>query len=221
MGWRRISVRGGLRASPPSIHKDIQSFPPCLVNCGGSGAEPPTPGGGMAMTDGRARNTAILSEGICPSRNDGVTIARGICSACGGAFHPTGRRRYCCKRRAPPALVPGACRQAAWRHRHPSPKDQLPPPNGEPRSETVYECPSCGSRYLDEQRCPDCQLFCRRVGPGRGAASPSPAAAAVPTATSRWPSPTSLATRAVMPLSHSRPARWAIPDHQTGLLRPH
>ncbi|MDO8567871.1 MAG: hypothetical protein Q7R57_04065 [Dehalococcoidales bacterium] len=30
----------------------------------------------------------------------------------------------------------------------------------------MYECPSCGARYLDEQRCPDCHLFCRRVGPG-------------------------------------------------------
>jgi hypothetical protein len=35
-----------------------------------------------------------------------------------------------------------------------------------PRAATVYECPSCQARYLGAQRCDDCQLFCRRVGPG-------------------------------------------------------
>lgn len=30
----------------------------------------------------------------------------------------------------------------------------------------VYQCPECDERYLDERRCPDCQLFCRRLGPG-------------------------------------------------------
>jgi hypothetical protein len=30
----------------------------------------------------------------------------------------------------------------------------------------VYECPECEERYLDERRCPDCQLFCRRLGTG-------------------------------------------------------
>lgn len=29
-----------------------------------------------------------------------------------------------------------------------------------------YECPDCEQRYLDERRCPDRQLFCRRVGSG-------------------------------------------------------
>ncbi len=31
---------------------------------------------------------------------------------------------------------------------------------------TVYECPDCETRYLDERRCPDCNLFCRRVDAG-------------------------------------------------------
>ena len=105
------------------------------------------------MTD---PSTDTAAGGACPSHNDGVTIARAVCSVCGSVFHPKGRRRYCSD----------ACRQAAWRHRHSSPMDQLPPPNGVPRSETVYECPSCGSLYLGEQRCPDCHIFCRRVGPG-------------------------------------------------------
>ncbi len=30
----------------------------------------------------------------------------------------------------------------------------------------VYQCPDCEQRYLDERRCPDCQLFCRRIGTG-------------------------------------------------------
>ncbi len=30
----------------------------------------------------------------------------------------------------------------------------------------VYECPSCEERFVDERRCPECSLFCRRVGPG-------------------------------------------------------
>jgi hypothetical protein len=99
--------------------------------------------------------TGTAAGSAFPSRNDGVTIDRATCSVCGGAFHPTGRRRFCSD----------ACRQAAWRRRHPSRKDQLPPKDV-PLSAAVYECPSCGSRYLGEQRCPDCQLFCRRIGPG-------------------------------------------------------
>ncbi len=30
---------------------------------------------------------------------------------------------------------------------------------------TVYECPECDERMTD-RRCPDCNLFCRRVGTG-------------------------------------------------------
>ena len=30
----------------------------------------------------------------------------------------------------------------------------------------VYECPECEARYLSERRCPDCQLFTRRLGRG-------------------------------------------------------
>lgn len=86
-----------------------------------------------------------------PWRNDGVTIP---CPVCGAGFRPTGRRRFCSD----------ACRQAAWRRRHPAP---LPPvPARTPRPATIYECPECSARYLGEQRCPDCQLFCRRIGPG-------------------------------------------------------
>ncbi len=33
-------------------------------------------------------------------------------------------------------------------------------------AQTIYECPSCGERYLGVQRCPDCQRFCRTLGLG-------------------------------------------------------
>lgn len=94
---------------------------------------------------------------VLPLRNDGVTIAAVTCPACGSPFRPVGRRRFCSD----------ACRQAAWRRRHSASKALAPLPKGDPRSSgTVYECPSCGVRYLGQQRCPDCQLFCRRVGLG-------------------------------------------------------
>ena len=153
--------------------------------------------GGMAMTDPRRDATDTLAgtsarghvpqwrdaagrlQAVSPSRNDGVTMTRATCEACGRAFRPVGRRRFCSD----------GCRQAAWRRRHSIPGTsgtsalgsaegrlsgkarRLPPPlpAGEVRSArplTVYECPSCGARYLGAQRCPDCGLFCRRVGPG-------------------------------------------------------
>ncbi len=34
------------------------------------------------------------------------------------------------------------------------------------KADTVYECPHCEIRYLGEQRCDDCNTWCRRLGPG-------------------------------------------------------
>ena len=105
------------------------------------------------------RGTTTASYPRSPSRNDGVTISRAVCQVCGAAFRPSGRRRFCSD----------ACRQAAWRARHPVREESaaLRVRGVRPaRSSTIYECPSCSSRYLGEQRCPDCHLFCRRVGPG-------------------------------------------------------
>lgn len=79
------------------------------------------------------------------------------CAACGAPFCPIGRRRHCS----------AACRQRAYRLRRTQaasvPEAALV---RRPRSQTVYECPNCEARYLGEQRCPDCDLFCRRIGPG-------------------------------------------------------
>lgn len=95
-----------------------------------------------------------LAQRAGPWRNDGVTRA---CPVCHRVFVPRGRQRVCS----------AACRQAAWRQRQLTGPAELPPlPDRSRRVATVYECPSCETRYLGQQRCPDCQLFCRRVGPG-------------------------------------------------------
>jgi hypothetical protein len=87
-----------------------------------------------------------------PSRNDGVTIT---CPVCRGRFVPVGRQRVCSP----------ACRQAAYRRRHAA-APLVVPPHRSRRNETVYECPSCETRYLGNQRCSECGVFCRRVGAG-------------------------------------------------------
>ena len=88
-----------------------------------------------------------------PSRNDGVTIA---CAVCGRHVTAVGRRRFCSH----------ACRQAAFRQRQQVATTVPATPRPVPRTTTVYECPACGTRFLGEQRCAECNVFCRRVGPG-------------------------------------------------------
>lgn len=73
------------------------------------------------------------------------------CRRCGAtltATSPTGR----------PAVYCGpACRQADYRGRQAAPS----------RTKTsVYQCPDCGQRLAGERRCPDCNLFARRLGDG-------------------------------------------------------
>jgi len=41
-----------------------------------------------------------------------------------------------------------------------------PRPDPDPRFGVIYECPECEQRLLDERRCPDCQLFARRIDQG-------------------------------------------------------
>src|SRR5205823_5892143 len=87
-----------------------------------------------------------------PVRDDTVTIGA-RCAYCGGSFRPHGRARFCSQ----------ACRQRAYRRRHQH--DELAAA-AHLTATSVYECPACSLWLLGEQRCPDCNLFCRSLGPG-------------------------------------------------------
>lgn len=78
------------------------------------------------------------------------------CPVCATPFTPVRRQRYCS----------AACRQAAWRARHPA--RATPPPATVPshvsrREITVYQCSECDTRYLGEQWCHDCNRPCARL----------------------------------------------------------
>jgi hypothetical protein len=73
------------------------------------------------------------------------------CGYCGTTFVAVGRQRWCSD----------ACRQGAWRTRQAAPRPPQPA-----KADTVYACPFCDGRYLGEQRCPECNCWCTRVGPG-------------------------------------------------------
>ena len=90
-----------------------------------------------------------------PSRYASVTPS---CGHCGGDL-PAGRARQFCS---------GACRQAAYRRRVTTSAPAAPPlPAGRTRTSTgVYECPGCRQRLTGQRRCPDCNLFTRRIGDG-------------------------------------------------------
>jgi hypothetical protein len=103
---------------------------------------------------------------IPPSRNDirddvpdrGATVTV-PCPVCRTAFTPIRRQKYCTQ----------ACRQTAWRIRHPnssSPPAAVLPPATRRRDHTVYQCPSCGTRRLGQQWCPDCTHPALRVDLG-------------------------------------------------------
>jgi hypothetical protein len=77
-----------------------------------------------------------LEIGSC---NDGGTSM--ACAVCGRTFDRVGRQRFCA----------AACRQTAWRRRHPTPLPPIPPRS--PRPSTVYACPAGETRYLGEQYC--------------------------------------------------------------------
>ncbi len=94
----------------------------------------------------------------------GTTDVRGSrsCPVCQATL--TSRRaRYCSD----------ACKQRAYRLRQTdtSPLD-LDALTADLRARqvlvthTVYECPSCEARFLGDRRCPDCHVFCRRLGLG-------------------------------------------------------
>jgi len=81
------------------------------------------------------------------------------CPICG--TRPESSRATFCSQR---------CRMVAFRRRHG--RQQLALELAAPdlvkpsRDHIVYECSECETRYLGEQRCTECQRFCRRLGPG-------------------------------------------------------
>ena len=81
-------------------------------------------------------------------RDDSATTA---CPVCGTGFEREGRQRFCST----------GCRQQAWRRGRFAPVEPVVA-----RSDTVYVCPGCDARYLGEQRCDECNTWCRRLGPG-------------------------------------------------------
>ncbi len=82
-------------------------------------------------------------------RNDTATTT---CGQCGTTYNAVGRQQWCTD----------ACRQAAWRRRRAAPRPAPLPA----KTETIYECPNCETRYQGTQRCTDCNTWCRRLGPG-------------------------------------------------------
>ena len=84
------------------------------------------------------------------------------CPVCQAAI-TSARARYCSD----------ACKQRAYRLRQ---TDRIPVDldaltadlrrRGDLAARTVYECPICEARFLGAQRCPDCHVFCRRLGLG-------------------------------------------------------
>jgi hypothetical protein len=98
-----------------------------------------------------------------PSREASRTaVHQPTCLVCGAPLR-TCRARYCSR----------ACQQQAYRLRHcqPSLLDlvsmQLELNQRRQLAEhTVYECPTCETRCVGQQRCADCNTFARALGIG-------------------------------------------------------
>jgi hypothetical protein len=86
-----------------------------------------------------------------PVRDAYATATARRCGTCDSELTGRSDQQYC----------KPVCRQRAWRQLRNAPVT----PTKVPRFDTVYEC-SCGARYLGEQRCPECNIWCRRLGPG-------------------------------------------------------
>jgi hypothetical protein len=81
------------------------------------------------------------------------------CPICG--TQPESRRATYCSQR---------CRMVAFRrrngHRQMAREFVVAHPSKPSREHVVFECTGCEARYLGDQRCSECNRFCRRLGPG-------------------------------------------------------
>ena len=93
-----------------------------------------------------------------PLRNDSPPADhQRVCAACGRHFPARGRKAYCSD----------ACRQRGFRlRRRPADELQFGFAHRLPKTAIVYQCPACDARLLGQQRCEDCGVFGRRLGPG-------------------------------------------------------
>jgi hypothetical protein len=98
-----------------------------------------------------------------PSREPSHTgSSSSTCLVCGVPLSAP-QQRYCTR----------ACQQHAYRLRHQRPTrldlSLLRAELGRQQSllhHTVYECPTCGTCAIGEQRCAECNIFTRRIGLG-------------------------------------------------------
>lgn len=89
-----------------------------------------------------------------PLCHDAVTM---ICPVCQHPFMAVGRQKFCSD----------ACRAAAYRRRRDAGRPPVTIPKARPRTPvTVYECGTCGTRTLGQQRCEECGIFMHRIGIG-------------------------------------------------------
>jgi len=91
-------------------------------------------------------------------RNDSPTPdQQRVCGACGRNFPARGRKAYCSD----------GCRQRGFRLRQrPADELHLGFASRLPKTAIVYQCPECDARFLGQQRCDECGVFGRRLGPG-------------------------------------------------------
>jgi len=106
------------------------------------------------MTRPGPRSVPAAAGTAAPSRDDPGTIC---CPVCQLSFTPAGRQAYCTTR----------CRKTAFRRRHQNQPAAIAVPPARARSRNaIYECPACGERRADQQRCDDCGIFGRKIGAG-------------------------------------------------------
>jgi predicted amidophosphoribosyltransferase len=89
----------------------------------------------------------------------GQRLPQLLCPVCWSPFTKIGRQLYCTQ----------TCRKTAWKRRNATPVEPAEPvvPQGVRRLDvTIYECPTCETRYHGEQWCHDCNQPCTRVGLG-------------------------------------------------------